>query len=386
MKEGESDNGDKTNLIINYLPQCLSDEEFYNLFTTIGPVYSARIIRERSSGYSYGYGFVKYQNAEHASTAIDQLNGFTLLNKQIKVAYSLPSGHDNKNINVYVKGLPANTTNDTMREMFKSYGEIIECRAIPDKITGLCQGIGFVLFSKKEQAENAIQALNGTKVEGGTEPLLVKFAKNEQKSQKSPAQGPRNGANNYGGGQNYGGGYGVNNYTGYGAYGNYGNYGTGNYGASNYVGWENSMSMMRSGGMMQGGGPIRGGIGGRGRNMNRYSPMTGPRFGFNAGQQQQQQQTQMGNTGGAMAEDGFIVFVYGIGPHTTEDMLWQMCSRFGGIKRVNVIRDHAKNQGKGYGFVTFGTLQEASYCINQLNGSPYEGKQLQVSLKTQKPN
>nr|XP_039261099.1 ELAV-like protein 1-B [Styela clava] len=378
-EEAESIN--KTNLIINYLPQCLSDEEFYSLFTTIGPVYSARIIRERSTGYSYGYGFVKYQNPDHAATAIEQLNGFTLLNKQIKVAYSLPSGHDNKNINVYVKGLPANTTNDTMRELFKSYGEIIECRAIPDKITGLCQGIGFVLFSKKEQAENAISALNGTKVEGGAEPLLVKFAKNDQKNQKLAPQGPRNGGNNFAGG-NYASGFGGNNYTGgYGSYGNYANYGSSNYGATNYVGWENSMSMMRAGGMMQGGGPIRGGIGARGRNMNRYSPMTGPRFGFNG-----QQQPQLGQTAGAASPDGFIVFVYGIGPHMNEDMLWQMCSPFGDVKRVNVIRDHSKNQGKGYGFVTFGTLQEASYCINQLNGSPYEGKQLQVSLKTQKPN
>lgn len=357
MAEAEADSINKTNLIINYLPQVLSDEEFYSLFSTIGPVYSARIIRERSSGYSYGYGFVKYQKQEHAAKAIDELNGLQILNKSIKVAYSLPAGQDNKNINVYVKGLAATTTNDSLRGLFEPYGHIIECRAIPDRITGLCQGIGFVLFSKKEEAEKAIEALNGSNSHGGSEPLIVKYAR---KDNKKPTQT----ADQY------------------------------------FPSWTNNVTRvptsirtpMAASPLMQGGGPIRGMASGRGRNINRFSPMNGPRFGFNSGSGQPRFGLHSGggqprfnqNSGLGHPHPGFIVFIYGIGPHANEDTLWNMCYQFGDVKRVNVIRDHNKNQGKGYGFVTFTTLQEATYCINQLDGSMYDGKILQVSLKTPK--
>lgn len=345
MAEGEADCINKTNLIINYLPQALSDEEFYSLFSTIGPVYSARIIREKSSGYSYGYGFVKYQKQEHATRAIEELNGLQILNKNIKVAYSLPAGQDNKNINVYVKGLPPSTTNDSLRNLFESYGSIIECRAISDKITGLCQGIGFVLFSKKEEAQKSIEALNGTTLEGGLESLIVKYARKEN---KKPPQTQTN----------------VPPY---------------------FPPWTNNnigrrppmRAPMSANPMMQGGGPIRGMASGRGRNFNRFSPMTGPRFGMGSAQPRFHA-TQ------PLAQPGFIVFVYGIGPLTDENDLWEMCSPFGDVKRVNVIRDYQKNQGKGYGFVTFSSYQEATYCISQLDGSMYGGKLLQVSLKTQK--
>lgn len=358
MAEAEADSINKTNLIINYLPQVLSDEEFYSLFATIGPVYSARIIRERSSGYSYGYGFVKYQKQEDATRAIAELNGLQILNKSIKVAYSLPAGQDNKNINVYVKGLAADATNDSLRELFEPYGNIIECRAIPDKITGLCQGIGFVLFSKKEEAEKSIEALHGSNSHGGSEPLMVKYARKDNKKPTQPT-------NQY-----------LPSWT------------------NNSVARvpQSARTPMATSPLMQGGGPIRGMASGRGRNFNRFSPMTGPRFGLNAGQPRfgfnaGGGQPRFGiNPGGGQSHPhpGFIVFVYGIGPHADEDTLWQMCCQFGDLKRVNVIRDYNKNQGKGYGFVTFATLQEATYCINQIDGSMYEGKLLQASLKTPK--
>ena len=40
-----------TNLIINYLPQNMTDKEFYHLFSLVGPVASARVIRDKQTGY-----------------------------------------------------------------------------------------------------------------------------------------------------------------------------------------------------------------------------------------------------------------------------------------------------------------------------------------------
>jgi RNA recognition motif-containing protein len=39
----------------------MTDNELYSMFITCGPLASAKIMRDRTSGYSYGYGFVQYQ-------------------------------------------------------------------------------------------------------------------------------------------------------------------------------------------------------------------------------------------------------------------------------------------------------------------------------------
>ena len=39
----------------------MTDNEMYSMFITCGPLVSAKIMRDKSSGYSYGYGFVQYQ-------------------------------------------------------------------------------------------------------------------------------------------------------------------------------------------------------------------------------------------------------------------------------------------------------------------------------------
>ena len=53
----------------------MTDNELYSMFITVGQIVSAKIMRDKSSGYSYGYGFVHYQLPEDAAKAIATLNG-----------------------------------------------------------------------------------------------------------------------------------------------------------------------------------------------------------------------------------------------------------------------------------------------------------------------
>lgn len=76
---GSGDNSDtqidKTKLIVNYIPQFATEDELAALFTQIGPLENIRIMRDYKTGYSYGFGFVKYMREEDAASAIDTLNG-----------------------------------------------------------------------------------------------------------------------------------------------------------------------------------------------------------------------------------------------------------------------------------------------------------------------
>ena len=60
-------------LIVNYLPQNLTDAQLISIFSRVGPVLSAKVIRDQHTNYSYG--FVEYTSPDDAASAIDQLKG-----------------------------------------------------------------------------------------------------------------------------------------------------------------------------------------------------------------------------------------------------------------------------------------------------------------------
>uniref|UniRef100_A0A8C0FTM7 RRM domain-containing protein n=1 Tax=Bubo bubo TaxID=30461 RepID=A0A8C0FTM7_BUBBB len=75
----------KTNLIVNYLPQSMSQEELRSLFGSLGDIESCKLVRDKVTGQSLGYGFVNYVEAGDADKAISTLNGLKLQTKTIKV-------------------------------------------------------------------------------------------------------------------------------------------------------------------------------------------------------------------------------------------------------------------------------------------------------------
>merc|ERR1719433_2334837 len=184
--QADMDEGDrKTNLIVNYLPQTMTQEEIRSLFSSIGEVESCKLIRDKVTGQSLGYGFVNYHRCDDANKAIATLNGLRLQNKTIKVSYARPSSEAIKGANLYVSGLPKHMAQPDLERLFSSCGNIITSRILCDNITGLSKGVGFIRFDQRIEAERAIQKLNGTIPEGATEPITVKFANNPSNNAKA---------------------------------------------------------------------------------------------------------------------------------------------------------------------------------------------------------
>ncbi|XP_015123564.1 sex-lethal homolog isoform X1 [Diachasma alloeum] len=171
----------RTNLIINYLPQSMTEKELYSMFVTIGPVESCRVMKDYKTGYSYGFGFVNYAKAEDALTAINTLNGLQVQNKRLKVSFARPSGEEIKETNLYVTNLPRNITEGQIEDIFSKFGQIVQKNILKDKLTGLPRGVAFVRYDKREEAQEAINHLHGTIPEGGSEPLSVKIAEEHGK-------------------------------------------------------------------------------------------------------------------------------------------------------------------------------------------------------------
>lgn len=70
------------------------------------------------------------------------------------------------NEKLYVGGLPYATTEDQLQELFAAHGTVVSARVITDKFTGRSRGFGFVEMSSGEEAEQAIEALNGSDLGG----------------------------------------------------------------------------------------------------------------------------------------------------------------------------------------------------------------------------
>lgn len=71
-------------------------------------------------------------------------------------------------VRIYIGGLSFNITDDSLRDAFNNYGEIVDATIIRERETGLSRGFGFVTFSDDVSAQSAIDDLDGSEYEGRT--------------------------------------------------------------------------------------------------------------------------------------------------------------------------------------------------------------------------
>ena len=80
---------------------------------------------------------------------------------------------------LYVGGLPYSVTEGRLQEIFAEYGAVESARVISDKFTGQSRGFGFVEMASSAEAQKAIEALNGTQLDGRT--LVVNEARPQER-------------------------------------------------------------------------------------------------------------------------------------------------------------------------------------------------------------
>nr|XP_057923964.1 ELAV-like protein 2 isoform X5 [Doryrhamphus excisus]XP_057923965.1 ELAV-like protein 2 isoform X5 [Doryrhamphus excisus] len=326
--ESSSMEESKTNLIVNYLPQNMTQEELKSLFASIGEIESCKLVRDKIAGQSLGYGFVNYVDPKDAEKAINTLNGLRLQTKTIKVSYARPSSASIRDANLYVSGLPKTMTQKELEQLFTQYGRIITSRILVDQVTGLSRGVGFIRFDRRVEAEEAIKGLNCQKPPGATEPITVKFANNpSQKTSQALLSQLYQSPNR------------------------------------RYPGPLAQQARFRLDNLLNMAYGVK----------SRFSPMAIDGVTSLAGI------NLPGHPG-----SGWCIFVYNLAPDADESILWQMFGPFGAVTNVKVIRDFNTNKCKGFGFVTMTNYDEAAVAIASLNGYRLGDRMLQVSFKTNK--
>lgn len=84
---------------------------------------------------------------------------------------------------IYVGNISFNTSEDDLRNVFGTYGDVVSVNIITDRETGRSKGFGFVELSSDDDANAAIASLNGKEVDGRQ--LRVNEAQDRPKREKT---------------------------------------------------------------------------------------------------------------------------------------------------------------------------------------------------------
>jgi RNA recognition motif-containing protein len=107
---------------------------------------------------------------------------------------------------LFVGNLSFNTTENDLNDAFAAFGTVTEANLMMDRATNRPRGFGFVTMSSAEEAQKAIDGLNGKELDGRA--LTVNVARPREER----AGGGGGGRREYGGSRGFSGGGGRNRY------------------------------------------------------------------------------------------------------------------------------------------------------------------------------
>ncbi|XP_059634690.1 oligouridylate-binding protein 1-like [Cornus florida] len=143
----------------NIHPQ-VTEPLLQEVFSSTGPLEGCKLIRKEKSSY----GFVDYYDRRSAALSIVTLNGRHLFGQPIKVnwAYASSQREDTSgHFNIFVGDLSPEVTDATLFACFSVYHSCSDARVMWDQKTGRSRGFGFVSFRNQQDAQTAINDLNG---------------------------------------------------------------------------------------------------------------------------------------------------------------------------------------------------------------------------------
>uniref|UniRef100_G3VBL8 RRM domain-containing protein n=1 Tax=Sarcophilus harrisii TaxID=9305 RepID=G3VBL8_SARHA len=159
------------NVFVKNLEKSINNKSLYDAFSSFGNILSCKVITDDNG--SKGYGFVHFEHRESAERAIQKMNGILLNDLKIFVGH-FKSRKDRESelgaqtrefTNVYIKNFGEDMDEDRLSKIFEKFGPTLSVKVMRDDC-GRSKGFGFVNFQKHEDAQNAIDNMNGKELNG----------------------------------------------------------------------------------------------------------------------------------------------------------------------------------------------------------------------------
>ena len=180
--DAADDADDAAALYVGNLHPYVNEVVLHDAFAPLGAVAEAKIIKDRASGASAGYGFVRFADPAAAEAALAAVNGRLLYGQEVRVNWAFQKearggggsgaasaagadAADDATAHLFVGDLPGDCTDRALADAFASRcAGVADARVMWDHTTGRSRGYGFVAFASRADAEAALAVMHGALV------------------------------------------------------------------------------------------------------------------------------------------------------------------------------------------------------------------------------
>jgi len=168
-------------------------KNYVNFFSQHGKITRCKVENDED-GHPKGFGFCSFESPEEAEAAVQNLNGYSIGDKQLYVG-RFQKKHERlseikrkkdaqrqermnkyQGVNLYIKNLDDTIDDERLKKEFSKFGTITSARVMSEN--GRSKGFGFVCFNAPDEATKAVTEMNGSIV--GSKPLYVALAQRKE--------------------------------------------------------------------------------------------------------------------------------------------------------------------------------------------------------------
>jgi len=155
-----------------------------NVFQEYGEITGARVISDKESGRSKGFGYVEFANAADAAKALKAVHDTEIDGRKANVDLATPrdetapkqraqnraeqygDAQNPESDTLFVGNIAWEVDDQILGETFGAHGSVVNVRLPTDIDSGKAKGFGYVTFSSVEDAKAAFEAMKGQEVGG----------------------------------------------------------------------------------------------------------------------------------------------------------------------------------------------------------------------------
>jgi nucleolin len=184
------------NLFVGQLSWNVDEDWLTREFEEFGELTRVKVITDRESQRSKGYGYVEFANVESAIKAVEAKQGAEIDGRNIRIDFSEPRKDQQGNANpqqrssdraqkygdkvsepsatLFVGNISFDANEASLTEYFSEYGTIKGIRLPTDRDSGAPKGFGYVEMGSIDEAKAALEGLQGAELSG--RPLRLDYS------------------------------------------------------------------------------------------------------------------------------------------------------------------------------------------------------------------
>lgn len=324
------------NIFVKNLNESIDNKQLYDTFSLFGNILSCKVVTDRETGKSKGYGYVHYETAEAAKAAIEKLDGMLIDGQEVQVGEFMRRNErpgQSDWTNCYVKNIPLEWDDAKLNEEFAKFGEIMSAT--------ISRGVN--KRKKKKQSTTPATETNDPKPEAESSEKTEEAVEEEKRTEDVESDEKDEEIVSLG------------------------------YGFVNFVDHESAVQAVDE-------------LNGREYESSVDGETIKQELFVGRAQKKSERERELRAKFEAQKMDriskfqGVNLYVKNLDDSVTDDMLRDEFSSLGTITSARVMKDLKANRSRGFGFVCYSTPEEATRAVTEMNGKLIANKPIFVAL------